>query len=309
MTTVAFAPRFFFVCAVSSFLRVIHLPTAVFTPRRWSKPRAGLHCSVNESPLLVFDMPVAVFPAVERVEAVATFDPALAGTPDRTWDRVLRLTPEWAPGPQPLLVVSPHPDDEVLAVGGLMSLHVRAGCDVTVLSITDGAAAYGDWPDLDRIRRRELEQALQLLGGGRIKLVALALADGQIGHLRQALHEAIEVQIAAISRRVGGRPLVVAPYEADGHPDHDAAGAVSAEVARQEQLALIRYPVWTWHHATPAAFADAAWGRVPLDPATRRVKAEAIDCFASQLRPSAREPIVPPHVVSYFKRPYEIFLL
>jgi LmbE family N-acetylglucosaminyl deacetylase len=243
------------------------------------------------------------------MDASSTFDPALAGTPDRTWDGVLRLAPKWVPKAQPLLVVSPHPDDEVLAAGGLMHSHVRAGFAVTVLSITDGAAAFPDWADLHRIRRQELKRALQILSGGRIKLVALALADGQIGRLRTVLLEAIRAQVGAIDSDVGRRPVVVAPYEADGHPDHDAAGAVSAEVAREEQLTLIRYPVWTWHHATPAALADARWGRLPLDPATHRAKAAAIDCFASQLRPSGRAPIVPPHVVSYFTRPYEAFLL
>lgn len=249
------------------------------------------------------DFRVPVHPmSADPLPAAEPFDPALAGTPDRSWEQLLRPTPEWAPGPRPLLVVSPHPDDEVLATGGLMHSQARAGFGVTVLSVTDGAAAYPDWPELGAIRRRELEQALHILGDGRIELVHLALADGQVAGSRAALH-------AGLSRCLATRPLILAPYEADGHPDHDATGAVSADVARLYDLTLVRYPVWTWHHAAPAAFAATRWGRFPLDPASLRAKAQAIECFASQLRPAARAPIVPPHVLGYFKRAYEAFLL
>ena len=41
---------------------------------------------------------------------------------------------------QRLVVVSPHPDDEVLACGGLMALAAQAGVAITVISVTDGEA-------------------------------------------------------------------------------------------------------------------------------------------------------------------------
>lgn len=230
------------------------------------------------------------------------FDPALAGTPEHAWDALLRQAPEWRATGQSLLVVSPHPDDEVLAVGGLMRLEARAGADVTVLSVTDGAAAYPDWAGLDLVRKRELQRALHVLGGARINLVHLGLADGRVAALRRTLHE-------AVSRHLTRRPTLVAPYEADGHPDHDVTGSVCVELARLHSLTLLRYPVWTWHHGTPGALTHARWGRVPLDAATRAAKTRAIDCFASQLRPPGRAPIVPAHVLPYFKRPYEAFLL
>ncbi len=232
----------------------------------------------------------------------APFNPALPGTDERCWEAVLRRAPEWSAPARPLLVVSPHPDDEVLGAGGLMRLKVRAGGEVTVLCVTDGEAAYPDWKGLARVRRRELDDALRVLTGGKSDTVHLGVPDGQVD-----THRAIVLE--AVSRLVARRPLLVAPYELDGHPDHDATGEICAEVSRVHELELIRYPIWTWHHATPEAFADSRWGRVPLDPATQRAKNQAIECFTSQLRPRGRSPIVPGHVLRYFERSYEAFLL
>lgn len=238
----------------------------------------------------------------DDLQILEPFDPGDPGTPEICWDRYLRTMPLWRPAQQPLLVVSPHPDDEVLAAGGLMRLHARAGFDVTVVSVTDGAAAFPDWVGLDQVRRHELDAGLRMLGGGLIQLERLGIPDGQVGAFRPTLH-------AAISRHADRRPIIVAPYECDGHPDHDAVGEVCGEVVRHHRLTLVRYPVWTWHRATPAAFAEARWARLPLDPATLEAKARAIECFGSQLKPVGRAPIVPPHVLSHFERAYEAFLL
>ena len=102
--------------------------------------------------------------------------------------------------------------------------------------------------------------------------------------------------------------LLVAPYELDGHPDHDAAGEVCCELARLRGIALWRYPIWTWHHGTPEQFAGKPLRRFLLDAGTRNAKTRAISCFASQMRPLGRQPIVPAHVLPYFSRPYEVFL-
>src|SRR5882672_12710689 len=61
---------------------------------------------------------------------------------------------------QRVLVVAPHPDDEVIAVGGTLALHQRAGSDVLVLFVTlDKPAADGSIP-----RRGEAERVARLLG-------------------------------------------------------------------------------------------------------------------------------------------------
>jgi LmbE family N-acetylglucosaminyl deacetylase len=225
----------------------------------------------------------------------------LRGTPERWWEEALSIATDWLPPEGPMLVVSPHPDDETLGAGGLMRMHARAGNPVTVLSITDGEAAHRDWEGLNRVRRGELDRALRVLAGEKIAVVRLEVPDGRVA---EQLHE-----VCAAVRELSTRhSILVAPYELDGHPDHDAAGQACGAVARTSGITLVKYPIWSWHHATPADFVGRRWERFRLDAAARSAKAQAIECFGSQLRPEGRAPIVPRHVLAYFERPYEAFL-
>jgi hypothetical protein len=46
-----------------------------------------------------------------------------------------------------------------------------------------------------------------------------------------------------------------------------------------------------------------------LSPAAQRAKKRALESFRSQLAPQRGLPIVPPHVLEHFHRPYEAFLV
>jgi LmbE family N-acetylglucosaminyl deacetylase len=232
-----------------------------------------------------------------------TFNPALPGTHDREWLAALRAEAAWSPKPGPLLIVSPHPDDEVLGAGGLIRMWSERGHRVIVLSVTDGEAAYPEWRGLDLIRRAELDQALATLSSRLVRSVRLALPDGRVRMNMTGL-------IGALRKLCESGPTLVAPFEADGHPDHEAVASGCFEVAEQLGLPIVRYPIWAWHHAGPAAFAGTHWGRFALDAATQAAKRAAMNCFVSQLNPgNLREPIVPAHVLEYFTRDYEAFLI
>jgi LmbE family N-acetylglucosaminyl deacetylase len=155
----------------------------------------------------------------------------------------------------------------------------QAGCPVTVLSVTDGEAAYPDWPELRAVRARELQAAMQILGGPQIHIRRLQLPDGRISSVRSRLRDAV-LQLVTPSS------LLVAPYERDGHPDHEAVGGVCVDIAVRAGL------------------------RLPLTREDARAKTGAMQCFRSQLEPSSgRVPIVPGHVLPYFQRDFEMFAL
>jgi LmbE family N-acetylglucosaminyl deacetylase len=233
----------------------------------------------------------------------SAFNPALRGTANSLWDALLARAVRWSPRPGPLLVVSPHPDDEVLGAGGLIRTWSEAGHDVVVLSVTDGEAAYPGWIDLGALRRRELDQALGTLCSHPVRTVRLALPDGGVARRPQEL-------IDALVGLSWSEPTLVAPFEADGHPDHEAVASACLQIARDLALPIVRYFIWAWHQARPAAFQGARWAKFALTAETQAAKHEAIRCFASQLDPGdGREPIVPVHVLEYFEREYEAFLL
>jgi LmbE family N-acetylglucosaminyl deacetylase len=234
--------------------------------------------------------------------SLRSFNPATLGTAESRWESSLGGAPRLILPEAGILIVSPHPDDETLGAGGLIRTASTRAHTVSVLSVTDGESAYPDWKGLDKVRRRETSRALSILSSYPLTIKRLGIPDGRVSAHRSALYDAIDRMATATT-------LLVAPYELDGHPDHEATGEVCLEVAHRRNLAIWRYPIWMWHHGSPDLFKNPRWGRFWLDGDTRRAKDLAIECFESQLRPSKRPPIIPAHVLPYFARPYEAFLV
>jgi len=61
--------------------------------------------------------------------------------------------------PEPWLVLSPHPDDEILGMGGTLAKGLEKGIRIYIWEVTSGDA--GGLPD---IRELEVQKALSLLG-------------------------------------------------------------------------------------------------------------------------------------------------
>lgn len=126
-----------------------------------------------------------------------------------------------------LLVVAPHPDDEVLGCGGLLARLARAGAEVDVLVLTDGAAVEPEpAPALDVVAARaaECRAAAARLGVAHVRF--LGLPDGHLSERRADLQVALTAVLAE------ARPQwLLAPSPLDHHADHRAAGHAARTAA------------------------------------------------------------------------------
>src|ERR1700743_2977916 len=90
----------------------------------------------------------------------------------------------FASGDGPILLVSPHPDDETLGAGGFLATQARRGRAVTVVAVTDGEHAYRDYQapaeGLAEIRTREQKDAVHVLCGRQANLVRFGLTDSAV---------------------------------------------------------------------------------------------------------------------------------
>ena len=239
-----------------------------------------------------------------------------AGTPDadwQAWPGLAALPPvtarELVPGSARAVVVAPHPDDEILACGGLLQLLAQQGSEVLLVAVTDGGASHPGsslWPKerLSRVRPDESVQAATALGITPAWL-RLHLPDGGV--------TAREAHLGAMLREIL-RPgdTVLTTWRFDGHPDHEACGRACAAAAPACGALLVEMPVWTWHWAAPG---DA---RVPWQRARRlllpgdllRRKREAVRCFASQIEADAstgQPAILAHHALQRLLHPYEVY--
>lgn len=242
------------------------------------------------------------------LERTGGFDTSRTGTSESVWAS-LQLA-AWSPYSGSLLVISPHPDDETLGAGGL--IHVWAairGLPVTVLSVTDGEAASPELAGLADIRHEELRKALQVLApSGPIEIIRLRLPDGKVDEYGDVLEAAIDAAVTS-QTTISSHTTIVAPFQQDGHCDHDAAGRAAATVAKRRSVPLAQYPIWAWHQATPSIFSGRALAQFALTPEAQRAKSLAIAQYTSQLEDRPGGAVVPPHVVHYFRRPHEVFVL
>ena len=202
-----------------------------------------------------------------------------------------------------ILVVSAHPDDEVLGVGGTMAMLAAAGVRLRLIAVTDGEASHpsADPAVLGRVRTAETAAALRALGAGSADVIRLRFPDTGLA--------AREGELAAVLReQCAGFEVCLAPWERDAHADHEAAG----RAARRAGLPVLSYPIWTWHWAIPAD-ARVPWRRacqVPLPPQIVARKRSAIAAFTSQLTDRGPDlgPVIPAGVVAHFTRPQEVLL-
>lgn len=215
--------------------------------------------------------------------------------------------PSIAIGPGRLVVVAPHPDDEVLGLGATMAARSsRKAPDLfsgrgpgetgatdtsthdpsdVVVCVSDGAASHpGEVaPEEMRGRRKaECEAGAREVG---IDLRMLGLPDGGLSAdaVDAALHPVLD-ELAPTT--------VAVTWSGDGHPDHhvcaesvrrwwrdarargrggngDAAGdgGGDGDGDGDGDVTLLEFPVWMWHWASPGD-ADVPWERL------RRVAAD-----------------------------------
>ena len=232
-----------------------------------------------------------------------------AGSAETSWGAAIERAalPHWQPGASgTILVVSPHPDDETLAVGGVLHDLVAAGWRVRLASVTDGEAADPAMPDPGAVRRRELSVALDRLGIAEATTVhRLGLPDGRIAQRESAL-------AAGLVPLVDGASWILAPWADDGHPDHEACGRAAATVARDAGVAIRFFPVWIWHWAEPGSPAARTMlgsaERCDLSPRAIHAKRAALAAFASRQTGAYGPAVLPSHVLDRVGRPFEVLL-
>ena len=223
---------------------------------------------------------------------------------------VASLAPVDGPWPPtgPIVVVAPHPDDELLAAGATLAAASDAGTEIRVVAVTDGELSHphltGSARD-DLVGRRLAETDRAYAAAG---IVAsrhrLALPDGAASNHADRLAD-------QLTPLLDGAGWCLAPWEGDGHPDHDVCGRVAGDACRDLAVPFARFPIWSWNWDDPSS------PSIPFDGAVawsfnddlRARKQAGIAAYASQVRPAdGHRPILPAGFLEHFARDSEVFL-
>ena len=238
-----------------------------------------------------------------------------------------------------LVLVAAHPDDETLGAGGLLARVTALGLPVSVVVLTSGEAAHSVSPTqtkerLAALRRIDVMDAVSALAPDAV-LRLLELPDGALSaHITDAVR-AITAEVVrpesgsadAGSAESGSADAgstesgdaepgtwIVAPWRADGHPDHRAAALAAAHVAASTHVRLFEYPIWAWQWTAPSAeaWSDANLRALDLTPFEREAKVKAMALHRSQVHEleeaTGDTAVAPPDFRAHFTRSYETFI-
>ena len=139
--------------------------------------------------------------------------------------------------PNRALTIGAHPDDAEFGAGGTLAAWASAGCQVTMLVVTDGSK--GSWDSAatrdQLIRQRVSEQQLAARHLGANEPIMLGHVDGELEYSM-----ALRSELCLWIRRI--RPDVVLTHDPwqryQLHPDHRTTGlaAVDGVVAARDHL-------------------------------------------------------------------------
>lgn len=190
--------------------------------------------------------------------------PALAASKNGELHRAIARAPRrglrFLVGCGPLFVLAPHPDDESIGCGGLISACVHAGVTVFVQVLTDGRHSHpasSEWPP-DRIAaEREIEARRAAVHMG-LHPEAISFERSIDGTLLFDWQAAERIALRVVERaRNWPAPVILAPWRGDPHPDHMAAAVIGDLIEQAHATARgLRYLVWA--HARPMADAIEA---------------------------------------------------
>jgi LmbE family N-acetylglucosaminyl deacetylase len=160
---------------------------------------------------------------------------------------MFRFPPALGHGVTALVVVAPHPDDDVLGCGALIA-RVAPHLPVRVVYVTDGAASHDGSPAypphrLRHVREREARRGLACLGV-RAAPIFLRWPDGTVPQADDPLAAPL---LAALYAAIPEREAVAValPWRRDPHSDHRAVHSLVDAVLRDRPQAVpFEYAVW-----------------------------------------------------------------
>ena len=133
-----------------------------------------------------------------------------------------------------ILVISPHPDDESIGMGGFLSKY-KNNCDVVL--VTNGALGNPEWSKEKtiEIRRQEFIDALTYIGIQNYYMLEIMdqEANRNLACLKQVLNKKYD--------------YIFVPNRHDIHPDHNCLYRCVKRYIKRKRLdcLLVEYEVWT----------------------------------------------------------------
>jgi len=214
-----------------------------------------------------------------------------------------------------VLVIAPHPDDEVIGLGGYLARQSEAACSVAIVYLSDGEKSL---EDIEPQRVAEERRRLSLDVHERLGIVPgkawwLGLPDGAIPRKGQAGFDGAVEKVAEIIRRMGPDAVFVTHPLDTGPSDHIAAYEITDGALNNTSChgAFFGYWVWLWYSMPAQATFRMHWrniSRIPLDGLMQAKKKILMNAYMQPLSPNGKSwsGVLPKALLKAFDYPFEV---
>ena len=147
-----------------------------------------------------------------------------------------------------ILIIAPHPDDEILGCAGLIQKSLAEGHHVNVIIMSGGGKSHSGCcnitaDELVRNRRKLSKEAAKIIGLPDKNMHFLDYHDGDIDYEDEETNRLMGL-ISDINPGV-----IFIPHKGEGWRDHiQTAEIVKKLVARNESVCIYEYCVWFWYY-------------------------------------------------------------
>ena len=183
-----------------------------------------------------------------------------------------------------ILIIAPHPDDEILGCAGLIQKSLEEGYHVNVIIMSGGGKSHSGCcnitaDELIKNRRDLSKDAAKIIGLPDKNLHFLDYPDGNIDYDNEETKQ-LQKLIFGINPR-----MIFIPHKGDGWRDHiQTAEIVKELVAGNKSACIYEYCVWFWYYN----YWHIDWKNARILKMTKEQhlkKISAIDAYIKPLAP------------------------
>lgn len=213
-----------------------------------------------------------------------------------------------------VLVIAPHPDDEIIGLGGYLLRQAASGGGIAIVYLSDGEKSLEDIePQTVAYQRRRLSLDVhERLGISPGKVWWLRLPDGSIPRKGDVTFDGAVEQVSEIIRKTGPDAVFVT-HPMDTWPfDHIAAFEIVSGALEKAACgcAFFAYWVWLWYSMPATSLFGLRWrniSRIPLDGLMER-KNVLMDAYLQPSAPNGMpwSGVLPKAMTEAFRYPYEV---
>lgn len=187
--------------------------------------------------------------------------------------------------PSSVLIVAPHPDDEVLGCGGLIVRLVAEGKIPHIVFMTGGEQSHGCCCNISKeeiiaARHSLASNAMRILGVPESNIHYLSYPDGNIDRNNEETRRLSDLTHDLIPESV------FVPHWGEGWSDHVKTGSIVKELL-PEKVPVYEYCVWLWYYNV--------WGldwknarRLKMTAEEHLLKLRAINQYVTPLAPCGK---------------------